>query len=32
MLLLEVLLVGIDLQQEHHKYINVVVGCIVGRK
>ena len=34
MLLLEVLLVGNDLQQQHHKYmhINVVVAGFVGRK
>ena len=32
MLLLEVLLVGNDLQQQHPKYINVVIGGVVGGK
>ena len=32
MLLLKVLLVGNDLQQQYHKYINVVVGGVVGGK
>ena len=32
MLLLEVLLVGNDLQQQHHKYLNVVVEGVVGGK